>query len=452
MSDEDFGDDDGDDWGDEDGGADDWGDENGGGEWGDTAMVNDEIDNNEADEWEIEVENLFYTAESDRKTDPKQALASFLKCIALEEEHGGDVVDKRFPSLKHVVILLFQLNRVSEMVSQYKNLLSYAEQVSPNDLNSAIRSILNTIQESSDANALTDMYSMTLKYFQSKPGKERVWFEFAMRLCKLHLDQKQNKECEKLLDELHLSCKNTTGEDDRSKGAQLLEIYAIKIQIMSAQNNRVAINELFERTNQLIADVNDPRSMSVIKECWGKMYASVNQWDLAYTNFYEAFRSYQEIGHPSVRQCLKYVVIASMLSDMDTNPFASQEAAVYKTNADIIPVATLLRAFEDDDIVLFESTLAIHQSSIMNDDFVKDQMPAVHLRIRSRVMVNLIKPYKRVRLQWLCKQLNATPEEVENLVVNLILDGSINGRLDQVLFHSISYYIQYYTHVLHTDP
>merc|ERR1719471_1579897 len=62
-------------------------------------------------------------------------------------------------------------------------------------------------------------------------------------------------------------------------------------------------------------------------------------------------------------------------------------------------------------------------------------MPAVKLRIRSKVLVKLIKPYTRVKLQWLCRQLNATMPEVENLVVNLILDNSINGRLDQI--HSL---------------
>merc|ERR1712087_956462 len=118
----------------------------------------------------------------------------------------------------------------------------------------------------------------------------------------------------------HESCK-LNGADDPQKGGQLLEIYSIKIQLMAAANNRVALAELFERTNQLCADVNDPRSMSVIKECWGKMYTSMNQWNAAYTNFYEAFRSYQDMGSAKVTQCLKYVVIASMLSEENTNPF-----------------------------------------------------------------------------------------------------------------------------------
>merc|ERR1712190_117013 len=303
-----------------------------------------------------------------------------------------------------------------------------------NDLNTAIRSILNKIQENTDVSSTEEMYSMTLDFFKNMKGKERVWFEFAMKLCKTYLDSKKMKECEQLLDKLHESCK-LNGNDDPAKGGQLLEIYSIKIQLMAAANNRVALAELFERTNQLIADVNDPRSMSVIKECWGKMYASMNQWDDAYTNFYVAFRSYQDIGHQNVKQCLKYVVVASMLSEKDTNPFASQEAAVFKTNNDIMPMANLLEAFDEDNIRSFEGTLSRDKHAILNDDFIVEHMPAVKLRIRSKVLVKLIKPYTRVKLDWLCRQLNATMPEVENLVVNLILDGSVKGRLNQI--HSL---------------
>ena len=159
--------------------------------------------------------------------------------------------------------------------------------VTPNERDRAIQTVLNAIQESADNESLEKMYSMTLGFFKKQKGKEMVWFDFAMKLCKSYLNSKKNEQCEKLLDELHASCK-VNGEDDANKGGQLLEIYSIKIQLMAAANNRVALAELFERTNQLIADVNDPRSMSVIKECWGKMYASMNQWDEAYTNFYDA--------------------------------------------------------------------------------------------------------------------------------------------------------------------
>jgi len=389
------------------------------------------------EDWKIDVENLFYTAESEMKEDADSALQQFLECIRLEEEKLK-VVFKRFQALKHVVILQYGKsqkgvkNAKNEMIATYKKLLSYADAVYANDLNAAIRQILDTVQQSQDAEALTQMYSMTLDCFKSKSGKEHVWFDFAMRLCKTYLEVKQYDKCKALLDELHTSCKTVAGEDDLTKGADLLQIYALQIQIMAAQKNRMGLNELFEKTARLGADVHDDRSMSVIKECWGKHFASMNQWNEAYANFFDAFRAYSQIGHTNVRQCLKYVVVACMLAENTTNPFVTPEAGVYQSHSDIIPIASLLQSFENDDINQFEAILNRDKSSILNDEFIKEYMPSVQLRLRSRVLVKLIKPYKRVKLDWLCKQLNAKPNEIENLVVNLILDGTINGRLDQI--------------------
>merc|ERR1712212_467639 len=143
----------------------------------------------------------------------------------------------------------------------------------------------------------------------------------------------------------------------------------------------------------------------------------------------------QDIGHANVKRCLKYVVVASMLSSEDTNPFASQEAAVFKTDSDMMPKANLFDAFDEDDIQRFESTLSRSHIYFFGNEFLAEHMAAVKQRIRCKVQVKLIKPYTRVKLQWLCQQLNATMPEVEQLVVKLVLDHSIEGRLDQM--HSL---------------
>ncbi|ETO27407.1 hypothetical protein RFI_09725 [Reticulomyxa filosa] len=408
-------------WGDDAGGDDDWGaggDDTGG--WGDdneddwdkTAQTDQVEEDNGGEEvdWTIEVENLYYTAESERKDDPKSALQKFQRCVTLEEEKSKQV-DKRFLALKYVVVLQFQLGQVNEMVQNYSKLLGYSDQVSPNDLNGAIRTILNAVQESTNSTASAKMYEITLDFFH-KRGDTRFWFEYAMRLCKTYFDSGNLKQCNELLDKLHASCRTPDGEDDRSKGSQLLEIYAIRIQVMSAKNDRVALNELFQRTSKLSTDINEPKAMSVIKElsggekkngilikhkryqvhikmvlCWGKMYASMNNWDEAYNNFFEAFKMYQDIGNVNAKSCLKfcskqnlhnsqkqiherYVILASMLCDLERNPFASQEARVLENNSEIIPMRTLLDAFEKDDITLFDKTLEKDKGAVINDTFI----------------------------------------------------------------------------------
>lgn len=45
--------------------------------------------------------------------------------------------------------------------------------------------------------------------------------------------------------------------------------------------------------------------MGVIRECGGKMHMREKDWERAHTDFFEAFKNYDEAGSPRRIQCLK---------------------------------------------------------------------------------------------------------------------------------------------------
>ena len=45
--------------------------------------------------------------------------------------------------------------------------------------------------------------------------------------------------------------------------------------------------------------------------------------------------------------------------------------------------------------------------------------------------MRLIQPYMRIRIPFVSKELNIPEPDVEQLLVGLILDGRIQGRIDQ---------------------
>lgn len=45
--------------------------------------------------------------------------------------------------------------------------------------------------------------------------------------------------------------------------------------------------------------------MGIIRECGGKMHMAERQWADAATDFFEAFKNYDEAGNPRRIQCLK---------------------------------------------------------------------------------------------------------------------------------------------------
>ena len=52
--------------------------------------------------------------------------------------------------------------------------------------------------------------------------------------------------------------------------------------------------------------------------------------------------------------------------------------------------------------------------------------------IRTQVLIKLIKPYTRIHIPFIAKELNIDVADVESLLVACILDDQIHGRIDQV--------------------
>ena len=159
-----------------------------------------------------------------------------------------------------------------------------------------------------------------------------------------------------------------------------------------------------------------------------------NEYASAEKAFFQSFKSYDEAGDPSRLRCLKYLVFASMLHANSINPFDSQEARPYRDAPEIVAMTNLVQAFHNNEIHRFERILRQNQGGIMDDAFVREHVEALLRTIRTQVLRAFLQPYSRISLQAISRALNDIPvKDVENLVVNLILDGSLKGKIDLTL-------------------
>ena len=56
---------------------------------------------------------------------------------------------------------------------------------------------------------------------------------------------------------------------------------------------------------------------------------------------------YLNIGNSRAKDCLKYVIMASMLvEDNDINPFAAREVKVYENDTEILAMSELRKSLE----------------------------------------------------------------------------------------------------------
>lgn len=92
----------------------------------------------------------------------------------------------------------------------------------------------------------------------------------------------------------------------------------------------------------------------------------------------------------------------------------------------------LVSAYQRREVHEAERILRENKRTIMDDAFIRAYIDDVLRGLRTQYLIDLIKPYTRIELGFLARQLNVTPAEVEALLMTLILDGKIAGKIDQV--------------------
>ncbi|XP_045511332.1 COP9 signalosome complex subunit 2 isoform X2 [Colias croceus] len=377
---------------------------------------------------DVDLENQYYNSKALKEDEPAAALLSFQKVLELE---GGDKGEWGFKALKQMIKINFKLGNFTEMMTRYKQLLTYIKSaVTRNHSEKSINSILDYISTSRNE-LLQDFYETTLEALKDAKN-DRLWFKTNTKLGKLYYDRGDFNKLAKILKQLHQSCQTDDGEDDLKKGTQLLEIYALEIQMYTAQKNNKKLKALYEQSLHIKSAIPHPLIMGVIRECGGKMHLREGEFEKAHTDFFEAFKNYDESGSPRRTTCLKYLVLANMLMKSGINPFDSQEAKPYKNDPEILAMTNLVMAYQNNDINEFESILKHNRNNIMDDPFIREHIEDLLRNIRTQVLIKLIGPYTRIHIPFISKELNIDEKEVENLLVTCILDNTISGRIDQV--------------------
>ena len=299
-------------------------------------------------------------------------------------------------------------------------------------VNSLLDFVSLQAKQSDSGTILEDFYAATLEPLEGGRN-ERLWFKTTLKLCQVLLEKDQLGQLARAIKQLRVSCQTKDGADDHRKGTQLLEVYAVEIQMYTKQKDTKVLKKLYQKALSVSQSaIPHPRIMGIIRECGGKMHMGERVWSEAGTDFFEAFKNYDEAGVSRRIQCLKYLVLAYMLMESEVDPFDAQETKPYKNDAEILAMTNLIAAYQRNDIAEFESILKNNQKTIMDDAFIRQYIEDLLRKIRTQVLLELIKPYTSVRLPFISSQLNVPEKDVEALVIHLILDGKVKGKVDQV--------------------
>lgn len=404
----------------------------------------------EADDAEVALENAYYNAKGLRETDLDEAATAFEEVITSEQaelkSQGKNFGQWSFKAMKQLVKLHLRNGNSPEIIRHYNRMLECIAEggISPNSVEKGINGMLDRVssllQGTSSTKAqdpqklASHVYECTVKFFDPKTGttpNERLWFKSNLKYGQLLYEMHETAKLQTVLRDL----KSTQAGESSSGGSSthLMEIYALQIQLYSRQKDNKKLRDVFYKAMNVRGGIPHPRTLALIQELGGKMHMAAREYEPAGKTFFQAFKSYDEAGDPSRLRCLKYLVMASMLDASTINPFDSQEARPYRDDPEIVAMTNLVQAFHSNEIQKFEKILRQNQGRIMDDEFVREHVEDLLRTIRRQVLRRVIRPYNRISLQAISKELNDIPvSDVESLLVGLILDNKLEGEIDQV--------------------
>ena len=373
---------------------------------------------------EVHIENQYYSSkaliEAERYDD---ALRGFMGVVGASKSEWG------FKALKQVVKiqLLSRSTDTKSMIESYNQLLDYSTVVTRNAAEKKVNSLLDFVSSQKDGSSnelLEQFYTSTLKALANSKN-DRLYFKTSLKLATLYLSMVQHEKAEKVVQRLL---------EDAEEGGQLLEVYALQIQLLGSQaqdrSKHALLQETYRKALSITSAIPHPRVLGIIHQVGGKMHMLASNWTDAATDFFKSFRAFDEAGMGMERaHCLKYLVLANMMMESSVDPFDSQETRPYKTDPVVSAMTALVSAYQASDIAAFER--AMKHEDIAGDSFIAPQLAELRKKICSAVLVREVAPFTRVKLDTLREFVGASEIDVEELLLGLILDGRITGRINQ---------------------
>lgn len=322
--------------------------------------------------------------------------------------------------------------------------------------------------------AIMQMYNIAFDSImqQAKNRNDGLWYKLKKKLAETLMARQDFATLPRILREMEKYCMKE--EDgimvvDSRRSTELLQVYALDIQICTQRKETERLKTLYKKCmEQIESGIPSPKIVGVIRECGGKMYMNESKWANAYKDFHEAFSSYNSAGDLRRENCLKYLLIATMLKNgveseklqmeitqlqaegaqqneatinfkkeemaglKRVDIFADQGMAPLKDRPSIRYLSDLVNAYLSSDIDGFNDIFNAHKQEILDDPFVNTYVEDILLSVRTQAVLMLLKPYTEIGMSFIAEELQITVQEVEFLLVALILDGKLSGTIDQM--------------------
>jgi len=393
-----------------------------------TAGFSDDDDNLDGGDIEMELtpEDKLDNAWRDAKELKGEEKLTALEELLKEEKElmEGEKTNYGFKAVKHIIIVSYQLGKPEKILEWFKKWTTEYKAIMKDHLQ-AVNKLLDKILEYPEVPALV---TLAFQNITDKLNRTKLLLTKAKSMLKRDTPTLFPNIIE-TLEEAHGYLKTADGNDDNNNVNLLLELYSHKIMLAERRRNNKDMKAYFDRAILLTeSGMVSNAVLGTIYTCGGRARMRESKFADAAQYFFEAVKNWDQCRRQQeTEDCIKLKVFSSLLSGSKVNPFDDQITASYL-------VKPTIKAYERvTKDVLTKNADAFLQDikPLQREDIIKDYLPLLKRLIQKDLFLEIVRPYSNISLAFVAKRIHTTPEETENILVELILNQQIEGTINQ---------------------
>lgn len=378
-----------------------------------------------------DLENKYYYAKGLKDDSLSSAIKEF-EAIVHYEATTQDEFTWRLRACKQLMKLFYKSGEFDKMLQSLQYFVTLAPNVGSTYVEESIGRLLNHYGSTNDSVFAKKFYEIILNYIgkENTSGASRIWLKIYINKAGLLLDESHLDEAQELIQQIKLQLDESSENVQNAFG---IECLALEIEYYSrvlVQDSISTLQELYRQSLNISTALTHPRIMGIIKECGGKVFFYLRNFERARLEFYDAFKSYDEAGSEYKNRSLKYFTLCSLVSENEVNPFESQETQTYSQLPEYSDLIHMIKQYDNlslDGFDLAVSKIIENDDFLGKDDIFHDAIKQIKHNLCSRILINLLKSYKTIRFQYIMDMLHISQDELEHLVFHLSNQGRVSG-------------------------
>lgn len=166
----------------------------------------------------------------------------------------------------------------------------------------------------------------------------------------------------------------------------------------------------------------------------GVLHAEEGDFTTGFSYFFEAFEQLHALGDTQgARRSLKCMLLCKVMAGQaeEVAPLASSRGGTQYQSRGIEAMKAVAEASTARSLELLDKSLAEYRDELSDDLVISSHLDSLHASLLERNLMRLVEPYSRVEIAHVARLIGLEPSRVERKLSQMILDGKLDGILDE---------------------